>query len=627
MLVVDENMFKLAKMQESLLKATHLNRDENLKKYIKTVVQIDTQAFAELLEETKHIGEHNQSLEEELQFLEGIKSCYDQLLELQLGFKRICELYGNDELKLSDLSQFNIEYIENRINTINGYLINIKNIEINKERTQKLGEQLVFEEKKRDLLSKKLLDLEDELKRNFINAEGRFIVNGELQYISVVSEYEKLEIDFERLLSDTEQLEQLFVKVEELRVESSEKLNAAQLCYDNAPSVASKQILDEIRIDALKVKYRLTMLKMLRLLSLNCDNYDDFKEKRENILDLIERRLECLSALGVRISIDPFGRTKISEQLRELDTMTDNSKIIHNIRKEISQLTDRIEEMSNQNTNYLILLSDTRNLIESRIGISDIDVSMVDVPNQSISLIEPVLEVVKTPVDNQVVSVREVNDKLNMHIVRQKAAGVVKRVNQMVTIVPLTMENPNKKDGFVPELVIVPRKEVESKVSLIDNSDDGLDTLDDVVGLFKADSPVEESFIPSFITSDVDDEPIEGESNELMNFPKPNKVDVDLDNLFETVNPFVEPTMFSDKVEKSFVSENSLLTPELESGTSVIDQEVDLKDDGSEEKMPELFWTTEEVEEIEEVEESFDDQINKLLATDTDNGKVRKLAA
>ena len=213
MLVIDENMFKLARMQESLLRATDLNREENLANYKKTVAQIDAQAFADILEELKHIDEHNQSLEDEVQYLERIKSCYDQLLELQLSFRRVCELYGGDELKLSDLSQLNIQYIENRINTINGYLINLKNIGVNKDRIQALGEQLVIEEKKRELLGSRLLELEEELRRNFVDAEGRIVVDGELQYSSVISEYKKLGLDFEALLLDVSELDRLLAEV------------------------------------------------------------------------------------------------------------------------------------------------------------------------------------------------------------------------------------------------------------------------------------------------------------------------------------------------------------------------------------------------------------------------------
>jgi len=92
MLIIDENMYRLAKMLETLLKVSNTNKEENLKKYIETVLQIDSKAHSDILEEIKHINEHNQSLEKELEFLEKIKKAYDQLLELQSSFKNICHI-------------------------------------------------------------------------------------------------------------------------------------------------------------------------------------------------------------------------------------------------------------------------------------------------------------------------------------------------------------------------------------------------------------------------------------------------------------------------------------------------------------------------------------------------------
>ena len=149
MLVVDDNMFKLAKMQETLLKVSGSNREENLNNYIKTVLEIDAKAYDDLLKEIKNIDGHNQTLEIELQFLEKIKKIYNQLLELQMSFKRVCELYSDKELELSDLSQLNIEYIDERINTITGYLTNLTNVDKNKERLKNLSDQLVVEEKRK----------------------------------------------------------------------------------------------------------------------------------------------------------------------------------------------------------------------------------------------------------------------------------------------------------------------------------------------------------------------------------------------------------------------------------------------------------------------------------------------
>ena len=164
----DDNMFRLAKMQETLLKVSVSNREENLKKYQELVTQIDAKAFVDILEKIKHIDEHSHSLEEELQYLEEIKNVYNQLLELQLSFKGVCELYGDNSLELSDLTQLNISYLDDRINAINGYLVNLKNIEENKKKLQELNEQLVNEERKKDLFTNRLKTLEDELIHNFM---------------------------------------------------------------------------------------------------------------------------------------------------------------------------------------------------------------------------------------------------------------------------------------------------------------------------------------------------------------------------------------------------------------------------------------------------------------------------
>lgn len=629
MLVIDDNMFKLAKMQESLLRATDTNREENLNNYKKTVAQIDGQAFADILEELKHIDEHNQSLEDEVQFLERIKSCYNQLLELQLSFRKVCELYGGEDLKLSDLTQLNIEYIDNRINTINGYLINLRNISENKDKIQQLSEQLVVEEKKRNLFASRLLELEEVLRRNFKNAEGRYLVDGQLQYCSVVSEYKKLDLDFEQLLTDIESLDDLLLLAEKERAEANEKLNTAQLCYDNAPTTESKQILDEIRKDSLKYKYRLTMLKILKLLSQDCDDYDSFREKREQILDLIKYRLACIESLGIRISIDPFARTKVNEQLDSVISMSDNSKTINRIRKEIGQLTARTEEMVSQNSDYLISLSDTKTLLQSSVGMSDIDISMIDVP-----LEESVLDEVKVVENNQVVRVRSIADALNMSIVGQKTASVIKRVNQMINgsvavREPETLDEVVTDDPVVPELVIVP-KAVQKKPTLeteveepVEESAPTLTVVDTSPAFDTVDNPFD--FVPDLSMAVSASEDEKAEETTLVDTGEK----VDFSNLFETVVPFTEPEMFADRSEESLVSENSLSAAELEQLTNKPEEDLQLQYN-NEDEMPEAFWTTEE--ESNELTDdnilSFEDQINALLSSEKgEDVKTRKLVA
>ena len=276
-------MLNLARMQEAVLKKSINDRESNLEKYKNTVIGIDAGAFASMLTELEQIGEHNQTLEDELQFLEQVKDSYNQLLELQLSFIRVCELFGDNSLKLSDLSQINIEYIENRINTINGYLINIKNLEINKNKLQGLNEQLVEEEKKKKYLNEKMLELEESLRKQFISAEGRVIEGSTLIPTSVVLEYQKLGFDLERLLEDVNEFSNLLEKSKKENDEMEDKLQTAEICYNSAPSKTSKQVYDEIMVEYLNFKYRLTMLKILELLISGCDSYDMFREKREKI--------------------------------------------------------------------------------------------------------------------------------------------------------------------------------------------------------------------------------------------------------------------------------------------------------------------------------------------------------
>lgn len=298
MIVIDSQMLNLARMQEAILKISINDREANLEKYKDTVKGIDKVAFSSMLSELEQIKEHNQTLEDELQYLEQLKDSYNQLFELQLSFKRVCELYRDDSLELSDLTTINIGYIENRINTINGYLINLKNIEINKKKLEELNEQLVEEEKKKKYLDDKMMELDDSLKKQFIAAEGRSVINGNFVPTSVILEYEKIGFDFTKLLEDTEQLNSLLDKVKDESREIEEKLVTAEICFNSSPSQASKQVYDEIMVESLKVKYKLTMLKILELLTLRCNSYDVFREKRENLIDLIKYRLSCLSKLG-----------------------------------------------------------------------------------------------------------------------------------------------------------------------------------------------------------------------------------------------------------------------------------------------------------------------------------------
>ena len=592
MLIIDDNMYRLAKMQEKLLRVSNANRKDNLKQYKQTVSQIDSKAYAGLLEEIKHIDEHNHSLESELEFLGNIKNAYEQLLELQQNFKNLCEMYGEDELKLSDLSRLNIEYIDNRINAINGYLQNIKNIDTNKVKIQELSEELIDEEKKKIFLDKKILDLENSLRENFVNAEGRYVVDGKLIPTSVTLEYQKIGVDINKLLEDRELLDKQARKFEEEKKENTEKLRIAEICYNSMLNTESKQILEEIKKDELKTKYQVTLLKILKIVSNNLSSYKAVKEKREDLLELIKYRLSYIEQLGTHISIDPFSRIKIKEQLEIINSMKDNTNIINKIRKELSELNTWTEEMISQNNNYLILLSDTKKIIEDTI-------SMKDMAETAIYLNKGKERRRKIEI-NQVVDIKNLPSTINMDRVIQKTRGVIKRVNQLVN----SNKKIVKKDPVVldPYLVIVPNsvKEPSKKIyeeinnDLFENHEENIDNKTEMLAASREETVIN--------------------SNDVMN------------NLFESVTPFSEIPLFEEKNDLY----QQPVTPFPDAKPS-INQETPNITASTGVEMPQAFWPVQDTNsQITENNNnqtlSFDEQINILMAADNANKTLKKVS-
>ena len=615
MLVIDNRMLNLARMQEAVLRRSINDRESNLEKYKNTVVGSDKEAFDCMLSELEQINEHNQTLEDELQFLELLRDSYNQLLELQLGFKRVCDLFEDNSLELSDLSQINIEYIENRINVINGYLINLKNIDINKSKLEELNIQLIDEEKKKKYLSEKMLELEGNLRKQFLDAEGRIIKNGSLVPTSVVLEYQKLGIDFVALLKNKDEVNNLLEVSKKENDEMEDKLKTAEICYNSAPSKSSKQVYDEIMLEYLNFKYRLTMLKILELLISNCNSYDMFKEKREKLLDLIKYRVSCLSKLDIKFSVDPFDRVKISEQFEMMGSFVDNSNKVNKIKREIIQVSERVDEMENQNNEYMVQLNNAEDLVLSRTSINDIDISDVNFDVIDYFEEEPVV------LDNQVVDVKDISEKFYLDRARQKANLVVVRVNDMHNQ-PL-IDTKDVKEEVAPKLVIVP-KPILSEEKIEKNEDSLVMSFDDVEQELV--EPVFEHDDILTVSYDEDDLDI-SDKTEFTTYDS---------DIFETVTPFDSTPMFVDRTDDSLEKEeveisDSLSVEELEKISNKKDSDLELYYDFSgEDEMPDAFWVTQDDEVNDEVSDfnlSFDEQINALLKDDNniEDSKVKKL--
>lgn len=586
MLSIDD-LKKLAEMQEKLLRISKNDNKVNLEKYKDIVRQIDEYYFSNLLSEIKKVSEHNQTLEEELQYLEQISSTYEQVLVEQVRFRNVCESYEDKSLELSDLSKIDKEYIDNRKNAISGYLINEKNIENSRTELDLLSGKLREEERKNNELKKRLLEFEEVLRNNFIKAEGRYLNELKIDYVSVISEYEKLGYNFKELLYNSDKVKEILDTVYNEVRDEDDKLKTAELCFNKIPSIESKNILEEISLDNIKAKYKLTMIKILELLCKNIDNYDMFLEKRKNLFDLIKYRLEYTKKLGVNVSIDPFGRTRVFDQIKVVEALEDNSKNIHKVRKNINDLNSHLEEMISMRENYKEEIKDIRDIIievedenielESKdnsedndevISMNDIIISSIDMDdktdNKELIDNEPKNDKEdKIILDNQVIKIEDVV-KLNMDIVTQKTSQVIRRVNEMVNSV--SINEKSRHIDIVPELVIEQTNvEDDTKVTetiideMIKEVDEEVRTAEETT---KQTSPEEiiklelvEESLPIF---DVNPNTTNDEKSETDTSENKDAVDIKIDlndhkeydsSIFMTINPFEEAPLFTDRTD------------------------------------------------------------------------------
>lgn len=625
MLIIDDNLIKLAKMQEKLLKMSSNNREINLEQYKETITKIDKQAFDSLLDELDKINIHNQTLEEELEFLETVKNYYNQLSELQLSFINVLEKYDSNTTILSNLELIDIEYINTRMDTISGYLINKKNLETNKKRLEQLSDNLVEEEKKSKYLEEKLYEYEEKLRENFQNAEGRTIEDGKLQYISVQSEYLNLNYDFKKLLENKQEVEQELSKVEKEQKEMMEKLKTAEICYNSSPNSTSRQILNDIEKEFLKVRYHLTMLKILQYLVNNNTDYDLFIEKRENLLDLIKYRVFCLNKLGVHISIDPFQRTKINEQLENVSGLKDNAKTISKIKKEIVNLNEQIEEITMKIEDYKINLSNVKSKLYNEYSSNE---SLLDVlPQEDTFKFDDFFEI-KTILDNQVVKVNDISPKFNIRIVKDKTNSVIKRVNEMITLG--YQQSPVPKTISTPELVIEESSvdyQLKEEPEINSNEEDLLqDKIENTDSISEEEANEEEIKF--------DEETIDKEQELVIDF-----------DLFKTLDPFENISLFQDKIDditEKDIPVQDKLDNDINTNIGNLSIELDenipkpLPDLNTEletvpEEMPDAFWIIDEDNKKEtqvvENEPSFDEQIQALISDDNNKSLVKKLSA
>ena len=617
MLVVDNNKSNLLRMKEKLLEVG-VDLDKNLNEFKQLALEIDDEVFNSLMKKIENTNLHNLSLEEQLVILNQIEEEYNGVYELQCRFRNVFQKYSQDELELSDLNVILIDDIRNRINTIQGYLINIKSIKNGKEDLEKLNQDLINESKRKDNLFKKFSELEDELKSNFLNAEGRnYDANGNLVYSSIVTEYKNVSLDLKELLGNSQLLDSEIDKINELKRASDEKISAAKICYDRMPTNENKDVFEAIKHDALQVNYKLALLYMANLVAKECSEYSSIVLKRKQILSLNEERLNCLRQLGVKISIDPFARIRINEQIQIISTLGDNSDQIEVIKRNIGNLDKLIEEKIKENNEFTLELSNELQLLRK------------PVLEASSSNLQQVFDI-----DNptKVINVKDLTDEIrkNKNKISEQTDGVIKRVNAMLHESDFVSNADVSSNEVVPTLVAEPSIEkplFDNPVIPIATVEETLESTTEAdnnqVDLTDGSSPV---FDDSNIK--VTDQEVVSDVNTTEVKENTSTFEDDSNNIFnDAVTPFESVALFNDRVsDEDSAAENNLVsnTINLDSSDSSSNSMSNdsnnldsLTDDSLSNAMPEMFWMVDEPKEDlpEDNNEaiSFDSQVDALM--------------
>lgn len=589
MVDINDNDYKLLKMNESLLSklsSDDIKFKETIDTYKELAIKIDRSNYNDFIDKINNYS-NNQSLQEELEYLDELENGYGQLNEMQCRFRSIYSTYGlDDDFKLSDLGSIDIDGIRERRNLISGYLINNKNIADSKKKLDEYNDKLISLNKEEKENSKRYQYLEEELKRMFLDAEGR-IIDSSMKYTSVKMEYSDNEFDLGKLLEDSELLEQTFKQVLSAEMEQKEVLKAVDICYDKMPTKENRETRDVTRIDTVKANYRLALIKIVRLISHYENTYDKIVEKREQLKDLIKKRNEYLNILGKRYAVDPFGRIKIDEQLNYIKTnLRDNAREISRVRKLINEVSNRLDEMTSKNNTFLTELNSSDiSFIKDTTSLSDISVGLDD----------DLIKQIKVYLDNQVANVRDISSEFKIDRVHEKTDGVISRVYQMIS----NDAKSEKTSIYNPELVV-------------ENDDSNLLVNDNALIFDDSDLFDMKSDEPMFEFDNIGGtEYLADDSAGSMEIEKEQEDS----NLFNDNgdSPFGNIIFFDDKVgdtKEEIFPQLDITDPYQLSGVKKEEAVVNEIDDM---RMPEVFWKTETKDDnnSEEVE-SLDEQIKKL---------------
>jgi len=492
-LVVDDNKLKLLRMKEKLLEVSLDNREKLLPEYKNIVIDIDKTMYEELINMIRNTNYHNLPFDEQLTFLTNLESEYNSFNEFQCRYRNIYERYSSDKLELSSISDIYIDKIREKIAAISGYLINNKNLLKHRDSLEKLNIELIEAEKKKEAIASKFISLEQALRNSVLNAEGRIDNNGELEYTSIVKEFSTNGFDLVKLLDDSSLLDREIDKANSLLLSEEEKLEAAKVCFNSMPNIDTKKLYNISFVEVLMARYRLVLLNFAKLIANEFINYEEIKEKRENIIDLIKERIELLRDLEIKYLVDPFDRIKITEQLEIIELLGKNVQSVALIKEKIKNTFDIVEEIKSKNNELFMIISQDAALFKDTKSLS-----------QAVEKFT-----IKSKHNNEdskiVVGIKEIPDEFNSSMVYEKTSGVISRVYQMLT--NISVDTP--KQDIVPQLVIqkddtFTDRSLGEEIFELGDSDasfDNMKSIDDQ--LFSEINPFEETQLFTNKTDDV----------------------------------------------------------------------------------------------------------------------------
>lgn len=617
MLVINDNKMKLLKMKEKLLEVSNDNNDKLLEDYAKLALEIDNDYYNQLINEIKDTDYNSFSLEEQIKYLSEIEDDYNYLNQLQWMIRKTYEKYNDNELNLSDISVILIDNIIQRISDIQGYLMNIKNLESNKIELDRLNYQLISLDKENERTKKIMLDIKNKLRNEIIKAEGRvYNSKGIIEAISIVSEFKKYGINLKEIVDDSEKLRDTFRRFNEEKETQEETFKATI----NLPN-RDEEICKQIELETIQSEYKYCLIELVNEVCKTDTEYNLFKNSLYKMADIIKSIKEYLQKLGIKFYINPFDRIKIESQIQVFNSIPDYKKEIDNVKKTITYVSLMIDDATRKNQELIVTINSDIKMIDDN-SEKEIDTihKLFSYEDNDDNKTFSDIALSDDFKDNQVVSLKELNDNFKVNRAHEKTDGVIKRVYEMFNNVPVITDNVKS-----PELLLEPI--VEEKK---DSNDENADANDIEI-------PHDVTLdMPQVINNEIDDLTINNSDNIFLDDDKPKEID---NNLFQEVLPFEETPLFNDRYDLDIFddkdSSNMLVDlsndkddKPFEKKNSIIEFDNKKENNDLDSMMPDAFWVTKDEQEIEEKPNvlSFDEQVAALIE-DNDQVKVKRKAA